>query len=80
MSIPEPPAPHREITTEDIRAGRMRPNPDVAAWVEPEVDPEVGEGWLAKQVESYCAKLEKKPYSKSATPSWTMLSSIPNDG
>jgi len=51
----EPPAPHREITTEDIRAGRVRPNPDVVAWVEPEID----EQWLQKQVESYCAKLEK---------------------
>ena len=51
----EPPAPHQEITTEDIRAGRMRPNPDLAAWVESEVDA----AWLQKQVESYCAKLEK---------------------
>ena len=51
----EPPAPHQEITTADIRAGRFRPNPDLAAWVEPGID----EAWLAKQVESYCAKLEK---------------------
>ena len=55
----EPPAPHREITTEDIRAGRVRPNPDVAAWVEPGVDPQAGEGWLRRQVEFYCAQLEK---------------------
>jgi nicotinamidase-related amidase len=51
----EPPAPHQEITTDDIRAGRMRPNPDVAAWVEPGSD----ETWLRKQVELYCAELEK---------------------
>lgn len=51
----EPPAPHQEITTEDIRAGRVRPNPDVVSWVEPDID----ETWLAKQVESYCSKLEK---------------------
>ncbi|HYU30592.1 MAG TPA: nicotinamidase [Thermoanaerobaculia bacterium] len=51
----EPPAPHQEITTEDIRAGRVRPNPDVVAWVEPGID----EAWLEKQVEFYCQELEK---------------------
>jgi len=51
----EPPAPHQEITTEDIIAGRVRPNPDMVAWLEPDID----EAWLAKQVRSYCAKLEK---------------------
>ena len=51
----EPLAPHQEITTDDIRAGRARPNPDVVAWVEPGVD----ESWLNKQVEFYCAELEK---------------------
>lgn len=55
----EPPAPHQEITTDDIRAGRMRPNPDVVAWVEPRVDPKVGEAWLIKQVEFYCQELER---------------------
>jgi nicotinamidase-related amidase len=55
----EPPAPHQEITTEDIRAGRVRPNPDVAAWVEPGIGPEAGETWLRKQVDFYCAELEK---------------------
>jgi nicotinamidase-related amidase len=51
----EPPAPHREITTDDIRSGRMRPNPDIAAWV--------AEGgnydWLERQVEFYCQELER---------------------
>lgn len=51
----EPLAPHQEITTHDIRAGRARPNPDVVAWVEPGID----EAWLRRQVESYCAELEK---------------------
>lgn len=49
----EPLAPHQEITTEQIRAGRARPNPDVAPWLM------VGEGWLEKQVEFYCEELEK---------------------
>lgn len=50
-----PPTPHQEITTEDIRSGRMRPNPDIAWWV--------AEGggyeWLRRQVEFYCQELEK---------------------
>jgi nicotinamidase-related amidase len=51
----EPLAPHQEITTQDIRAGRARPNPDVVAWVEPGID----ETWLRRQVELYCTELEK---------------------
>lgn len=51
----EPPSPHQEITTEDIRAGRVRPNPEVIDWVEPGID----ESWLQKQVEFYCQQLER---------------------
>lgn len=50
----EHPAPHREVTLEDVRSGRLRPNPEVATWL--------GRGdveWLQRQVEHYCAELEK---------------------
>lgn len=50
----EPPAAHQEITTEMIRAGQVRPNPEIAWWV--------GGGdyaWLCRQVEFYCAELER---------------------
>ena len=48
------PAPHQEITTEMIRAGRVRPNPDIAWWAcSGNVD------WLQRQVEFYCEELEK---------------------
>ncbi len=48
------PAPHQEITTEMIRAGRVRPNPDIAWWVcSGNVE------WLQRQVEFYCEELEK---------------------
>lgn len=51
----EPLAPHREIRTEDVRAGRVQPNPDVAAFVcGGDVD------WLRRQVEFYCAELERQ--------------------
>ncbi len=48
-----PPAPHQEITAEMIRAGRVRPNPDVAWWVGNGAD------WLRRQVEFYCEELER---------------------
>ena len=48
------PAPHQEITVERIRAGQVRPNPDVAWWVS-NGDTE----WLRRQVEFYCQELEK---------------------
>ena len=49
-----PLAAHREITTDDIAAGAVRPNPDVAAWL-------CGgdHAWLQRQVEFYCRQLEK---------------------
>lgn len=45
---------HREIRLEDVQAGRVRPNPDVAAFV-------CGgdQAWLRRQVEHYCAELER---------------------
>jgi nicotinamidase-related amidase len=49
-----PLGPHREITTEDIRRGEVKPNPAVAFWVS-----EGDDAWLLKQVEFYCAELEK---------------------
>ncbi|CAN5844322.1 hypothetical protein BH23GEM7_BH23GEM7_05610 [soil metagenome] len=50
-----PPAAHQEITVADIRAGRVRPNPALAAWFSG------GDYvWLRQQVEFYCQELEKK--------------------
>lgn len=48
------PAPHREITTDDIRKGRVRPDPAVAWWV-----CNGNYAWLMKQVEFYCEELER---------------------
>ena len=49
-----PLTPHREITTSDIDAGDVKPNPDVAEWL-------CGgdEGWLLGQARHYCAELER---------------------
>lgn len=46
---------HREITTEDIEKGRVRPNPEVAAWLSGG-DYE----WLLRQVAFYCRRLEQE--------------------
>jgi len=46
--------PHREITTEAVRSGRVKPNPAVAGWVAGG-DYE----WLRRQAEFYCAELER---------------------
>jgi nicotinamidase-related amidase len=46
--------PHREIEVEEIRRGDVVPNPAVAAWTAAgDVD------WLRRQVEFYCAELER---------------------
>jgi nicotinamidase-related amidase len=50
----EPLQPHREITVEQVRRGDARPNPAVARWVSPD-----GYDWLCRQVEFYCAELER---------------------
>lgn len=45
---------HREIAREEVAAGDVRPNPDLAHWL-------AGgdQGWLARQAEFYCAELER---------------------
>jgi len=49
-----PLAPHREITTDDVRSRRVKPNPALAWWMAG------GDlGWLRRQVEFYCAELER---------------------
>jgi nicotinamidase-related amidase len=50
----KPLAPFREITTDDIDRGDVRPNPAVASWLCNGNYP-----WLLKQVRFYCAELEK---------------------
>ncbi|MBK9259145.1 MAG: nicotinamidase [Polyangiaceae bacterium] len=49
-----PLGPHRVITTQDVDAGEVRPNPAVAKWL-------CGGNytWLCKQVRHYCESLEK---------------------
>jgi nicotinamidase-related amidase len=49
----QPPAAHQEITTDRIRSGEVRPNPDIAWWL---CNGDVS--WLAQQVEFYCQELE----------------------
>ena len=44
----------REITTDDIDAGRAKPNPDMAAWL-----CNGDEAWLLAQARHYCAELER---------------------
>jgi nicotinamidase-related amidase len=45
---------HREIGTDEIRSGAVRPNPALAGWLAG------GDyGWLLAQVEFYCAELER---------------------
>lgn len=49
-----PPAPHRVITIDDLDSERLRPNPDLVAWLgrgEPQ--------WLSRQARYYCQELEK---------------------
>lgn len=50
----EPVPAHRTITTGDIVAGRVAPNPDVAWWL-----CRGDAGWLRRQVEHYCRELER---------------------
>jgi nicotinamidase-related amidase len=49
----KPLAPFREITTDDIDRGDVRPNPAVASWLCNGNYP-----WLLKQARFYCAELE----------------------
>ena len=45
---------HREILTDEIRKGQVKPNPAVASWL-----CNGNLSWLRRQVEFYCAELEK---------------------
>ena len=47
-------AAHREIATDDIRKGEVKPNPAVTWWLCNGNYP-----WLLRQVEFYCSELEK---------------------
>ncbi len=49
------PGPHRVVTSDDVRSGRLRPSPAVAAWL-----CNGNYAWLLKQVEHYCLELEKQ--------------------
>ena len=49
-----PLAPFREITSDDIDRGEVRPNPAVASWL-----CNGNYAWLLKQARFYCAELEK---------------------
>lgn len=48
------PAPFQEIATDDIKSGKLRPNPAVAWWL-----CEGNYGWLMRQVIFYTTELEK---------------------
>ncbi len=49
-----PLTPHREIGTDEIRKGEVKPNPAVAWWL-----CNGNYSWLRRQVEFYCSELEK---------------------
>ncbi len=49
-----PPPPHTLVTTAELSAGRLRPNPAVAAWL-----CSGNYAWLTRQVAFYCAELER---------------------
>lgn len=49
-----PLAPYREITADDVDAGRVKPNPAVAGWLCRGNYP-----WLLQQCRHYCRELEK---------------------
>lgn len=50
----QPLRPHREITAEEVRRGDVKPNPAVASWL-----CNGNYTWLCRQVEYYCAELER---------------------
>lgn len=51
----EPVSPHREVTAEEIRAGEIVPDPELARWLAPAGDAE----WLRRQAIDYCEALER---------------------
>jgi nicotinamidase-related amidase len=50
----QPPAPFRTVTSDELKAGKLRPNPAVASWL-------CGGnlGWLTREVVHYCEELER---------------------
>ncbi|HEY0781939.1 MAG TPA: nicotinamidase, partial [Thermoanaerobaculia bacterium] len=49
-----PPSPHREVTADDVRSGRLRPNAALAPWLA------AGDAdWLTRQAALYCEELER---------------------
>lgn len=51
----EAPPPHRTVTLDDLRSGRLRPNPALAGWLHGG-----DQEWVERQVEYYCAELERR--------------------
>lgn len=51
----QPLKPYREVTSEQVRRGVARPNPEIAWWVAND-----DYDWLVKQVEFYCVELERE--------------------
>ena len=49
-----PPTAHRVVTADDVRAGRLSPNPSLAAWLA-----RGDQDWLRRQALSYCERLEE---------------------
>lgn len=49
-----PLSPHREVSTDDLRSGKIEPDPEVAAWASGG-----DRTWLRHQVAFYCDELER---------------------
>jgi nicotinamidase-related amidase len=49
-----PPQAHREVTSDDVKSGRLRPNPAMARWLCNGNYP-----WLCEQARDYCEQLER---------------------
>jgi nicotinamidase-related amidase len=66
-----PPAAHREVSLDDVRSGRLRPDPNLAGWL---CGGDVG--WLERQVEYYCSELLREgKYSLFLWPPHCLLGS-----
>jgi len=50
-----PPSANREVTLDDVRSGRLRPDPALAGWL-----CNGDTAWLERQVAFYCAELERE--------------------
>jgi nicotinamidase-related amidase len=49
-----PPSPHREVGAEEVRSGKLVPDPELAAWAS-----RGDRDWLARQLAFYCDELER---------------------